>query len=426
MTKYVHTFILVGLLLITACSPHLLKEVQLPKPAKSTYAYAQVEPSIAIHPRDTNIMVAGSVLNDYYFSKDAGKSWSSYSIQSPYGVYGDPVLIFDTTGRIHYFHLANVRKSSRLDRIVCQSMDSVDGTFSSGTFPSPNGTKVQDKHWVCVNPTNNDMYMTWTQFDAYQSKDPADSSIIVFSKSTDQGLTWSEPMRISTWAGDCLDDDNTVEGAFPAVGPGGQIYVVWTGPKGLVFQESLDGGLTWLAEEKSIAKQVGGWTLDIPGIQRANGLPILKSDTKSGKLYLNWCDQRNGEDNTDIFLAISDDGGVSWGEPVKVNQDKGDAHQFFTWMTVDPSTGYLYFVYYDRRKLKGIETNVYSACSKDQGKTFSEIRVTEKPFTPNPKVFFGDYLNIASLNGCVRAIYPRMDNNKITLFLGLLREEMFK
>ena len=60
--------------------------------------------------------------------------------------------------------------------------------------------------------------MTWTQFDAYDSADPKDSSIIVFSKSSDDGNTWTSPRRISKFGGDCLDGDNTVEGAMPALG----------------------------------------------------------------------------------------------------------------------------------------------------------------------------------------------------------------
>ena len=41
------------------------------------------------------------------------------------------------------------------------------------------------------------------------------------------------------------DSDNTVEGAVPAVGPNGEVYIVWAGPLGLVFKKSTDGGLTF-------------------------------------------------------------------------------------------------------------------------------------------------------------------------------------
>ena len=38
--------------------------------------------------------------------------------------------------------------------------------------PEPNGTKVQDKHWIVIDPQTDEIYMTWTQFDAYDSADP--------------------------------------------------------------------------------------------------------------------------------------------------------------------------------------------------------------------------------------------------------------
>lgn len=395
--------------------------LDLPKDAK--YFSSQVEPSIAIHPKNQDIIAAGTVMDDYYLSKDGGKTWKSSTIKSKYGVNGDPVLVFDRKGQLYYFHLSNYSKGSYLDRIVCQPSKCSYKKFKNGSFPEPNGTKVQDKHWVAVDE-NNVLHMTWTQFDAYNSANPKDSSIIVYSQSKNQGKTWSKPLRISKYGGDCLDDDNTVEGAVPAIGPNGEIYVCWTGPRGLVFQKSLDHGKTWLKEEMFIDNQIGGWTLDIPGINRANGLPILKCDVSDGqfkgRLYLNWCDQRNGEDDTDVFMSYSDDQGSSWSTPVKVNQDESGNHQVFTWMAVDPSNGYLYFVYYDRRNYEGNETDVYISRSKDGGLTFVDERISDRLFTPNPDVFFGDYLNIDAVSGKIVAIWPRMDNDKISLQVTLI------
>ncbi len=403
------------------------KVVQIPLPKNSEYRYAQCEPSIAIHPKKPKIMIAGTILNGYYYSKNGGKRWKSKSLESPYGVYGDPVLVFDTIGRPYYFHLSSYTETSHLDRIICQSANKVCGQFNEGTFPKPNGTKVQDKHWIVVNPKTNDLYMTWTQFDVYNSADPKDSSIIVFSKSSDQGKTWSDPLRISKFGGDCLDDDGTVEGAVPAVGPNGELYVTWAGPKGLVMQKSLDGGITWLSEEVQLEKQWGGWTLEIPGMDRANGLPVLKCDLSNGPnrgtLYLNWCDQRNGENNTDVFIMKSTDEGATWSEAIKVNQDDSQKHQFYTWMDVDQSSGYIYFVYYDRRNHSDNQTDVYMSVSKDGGKTFTDTKLSKTPFTPSKDVFFGDYLNIAAVNGVIRPIWPRMDDDLITLWVALVNED---
>lgn len=417
---------LLGAAVFVGCSP--VKIVKLDCPEEAKYSSSQIEPSIAINPTNTNQMIAGSVLNDFYYSNDGGKSWSSESLHSKFGVWGDPVLMFDASNTAYYFHLASYKQTSHLDRIVCQKATiSEEGElraemFDEGTFTEPNGTKVQDKQWTVFNKATNEIYMTWTQFDAYDSDKEEDSTIIVFSKSADQGATWSTPKRISYFAGDCLDGDDTVEGAVPAVGPNGEIYVTWTGPKGLVFQKSLDGGETWLERERLIEKQFGGWALDIPGIYRANGLPILKCDLSNGAdrgtIYLNWCDQRNGESDTDVWLMKSTDGGETWQNPVRVNQDESKRHQFFTWMTLDRSTGYLYFVYYDRRNTLGTDTETYVSYSKDGGETFTDLKISKKAFTPDPDLFFGDYLNIDAVDGKIVAIWPELRKGAIELFVG--------
>ena len=403
------------------------KSVKLEPSSLMAMIYGQSEPSIAIDPKNPEIIAAGCILSEYYYSIDGGETWKSTKLKSKYGVWGDPVLMFDTTGRFYYFHLANYKKTSWIDRIVCQSAKTVDGKFNQGTFPKPNGTKAQDKHWTVLDPATNAIYMTWTQFDKYDSKDPKDRSIIVFSKSLDQGATWTDPIRISKFDGDCLDGDNTVEGAVPAVGPNGEIYITWTGPKGLVMQRSLDGGKTWLEEEQQLHVHHGGWDLEIPGMMRANGLPILVSDLSNGPnrgtLYLNWCDQKNGATDTDSWLSVSKDGGKTWSDPIKVNQDDSKRHQFFTWMTVDQSSGNLYFVYYDRRNYSDARTDVYVTMSADGGETFHDVKINDTPFIPNEKVFFGDYLNIAAVDGVIRPIWPRMDEGKVTLWVTLMSEE---
>jgi len=66
------------------------KNVQLPLPKKADYYYSQVEPSIYINPKNTDEIIAGSVMNDYYYSSDAGYTWTSKSIKSKWGVNGDP------------------------------------------------------------------------------------------------------------------------------------------------------------------------------------------------------------------------------------------------------------------------------------------------------------------------------------------------
>lgn len=383
------------------------------------------EPSIAIDPKNTNRLVAGANINNYYFSEDGGLTWQHGSLSSSlYGVWGDPVLLVDTSGNYYFFHLSWPASGNWIDRIVCQK--SIDGgqNWNVGTYMGLNGTKAQDKHWTAVNRNNNHIFSTWTQFDQYGSSYYLDSTLIFFSKSTDAGETWSPALRISEKGGNCVDSDLTVEGAVPCIGPDGEIFVSWAGPQGIVFDRSFDEGATWLDHDIFVNENPGGWDLTIPGLDRSNGMPVTCCDISTspyrGTIYINFADQRNGADDTDIWLVKSTDQGNTWSEPVRVNDDPAGKHQFLTWMTIDQVTGYLYFVFYDRRNYNDNNTDVFMAVSKDGGQTFNNFKVSESPFVPFSSAFFGDYNNITAHNNVVRPIWTRFDNGQASVWTAII------
>jgi hypothetical protein len=381
------------------------------------------EPAIIMDPKHPNVLIGASNIRNYYVSQDTGRTWTSHLLSSTNGVWGDPALTVDTSGAFYFFHLSNPASGNWIDRIVCQKSEDQGETWSDGSYTGLNGTKAQDKHWPVVDPANNMIYVSWTQFDSYGSTNPSDSSIILFSKSADAGLTWSDPVRINKLAGDCIDSDSTVEGAVPAVGPNGEVYVAWAGPKGLTFNKSLDEGEHWLDEERVISDIPGGWDYSIPGIFRANGLPVTVCDLSPGPhrgtIYINWSDQRNGIDDTDVWLTKSVDGGETWTPPIRVNDDPAGKQQFFTYMAVDQATGYLYFVFYDRRNYEDNSTDVYMAVSQDGGETFINRKISESPFIPMQGIFFGDYTNLTVYNGIVRPIWTRLNNGQLSIWTHL-------
>ena len=382
------------------------------------------EPTICINPKNTNQVVAGTNLNLYYYSTNAGLNWTKRTLTSSYSVWGDPAITVDTAGNFYYGHLTNPSGGYFIDRIVVQKSTNGGANWSNGSFAGYIPPKQQDKEWLCVDPRNNNIYMTWTQFDSYGSSSPADSSTILFSRSTDAGTSWSSALRINKKAGDCIDEDNTVEGAVPCTGPNGEIYVSWSGPLGIVLDKSTDGGLTWLADDKFVTAHPGGWDYAIPGIYRANGLPVTACDISDGpyrgNLYINWTDQRNGATDTDVWFIKSTDGGNTWSTVKRVNDDPAGKQQFFTWMTIDQSTGYLYFVFYDRRNYANSQTDVYMAKSTDGGETFLNFKISATPFTPSSSVFFGDYTNVTAANGKVRPIWARADNTAMSIYTAIV------
>ena len=389
------------------------------------------EVSIAINPKNTNQIVAGANINNAYWSNDGGITWSLQTIScSAYNVYGDPVLIWDTANACYFVHLSNPNPSvtpggTWVDRIVVQKSTDFGQNYNSCAATGKNGSKVQDKAWPVINPANNEMHVTWTQFDVYNSYVPTDSSIILYSKSADAGNTWSTPQRISAYAGDCIDSDNTVEGAVPAVGPAGQLYVSWAGPKGLVFQRSMDNGNTWLPAETIIGQIPGGWDYYIDGLYRCNGLPFTYCDLSpgphSGNIYINWSDQRNGVTDGDIWIVKSSDGGNTWSAPIRVNNDVPGKQQFMSAMTIDQVTGYVYVLFYDRRNYaSGANTDVYLAISKNGGSTFSNYKINSTTFAPNAAIFFGDYIGISAHNNVVRPIWMQMTGNSLSVYTALV------
>ncbi|MGB6120866.1 MAG: glycosyl hydrolase [Bacteroidota bacterium] len=386
------------------------------------------EVTIAINPTNPLEIAAGSNPRYTYRSTDGGESWSQGEL--PPGTWGDPSVIYDAGGMLYYAHLAYLPGGEFADRLIVHR--SADGglTWSDSSEAGHNPPlRVQDKEWIAADATDsqyrNSLYMAWTEFDQYDSANPSDSTRIFSVWSIDGGGSWSDPVRVSEQAGDCLDSDGTVEGAVPAIGPGGEIYLSWSGPLGIMFDRSTNGGVTF-GEDRFVTDQPGGWAFSIPGIFRCNGFPVTACDLSDspyrGTVYIVWSDQRNGMDNTDVFLTKSTDGGTTWSPRRKVNDDMTVSHQFFPWMTIDQATGILYFIFYDRRGTTGNATDVYMARSTDGGETFQNSRVSESSFTPSAQVFIGDYNNIAAADGRVYPIWTRMDNGDLSVWIALVAD----
>ena len=382
------------------------------------------EPSITMNLKNPDQLVAGANTKSFYHSVDGGLNWTRQTMTSNYRVAGDPCLVTDTSGFFYYLHLSNPTNGSWLDRIVCQKFDIETEDWIADTYMGLDGTKDQDKEWAVVDSATNTIYVTWTQFDEYGTSNPSKFSNIMFSKSTDAGMSWSDAIQINEISGDCIDSDNTTEGAVPAVGPDGEVYVAWSGPEGIVFDRSLDSGETWLENDIFIADQSGGWDYDIPGISRCNGLPVtccdLSYSPNRGTIYVNWTDQKNGEDDTDVWISKSTDGGDTWSEPIRVNNDPPGRQQFFSWMTIDGANGNIYIVFYDRRNYEDRNTDVYVARSTNGGETFENILISETPFYPSSNVFFGDYTNITAYNDQIRPIWTRLQNGQLSMWTAIM------
>lgn len=400
------------------------------------YNMAPNEPSIYINPANPANIVAGSNIWNHYFSTDTGRTWSWKRLTSSFGVYGDPVIYADNEGNFYFCHLAASKSKQYphwFDRIVIQKSTDGGNTFNNGTFAGLNRNKDQDKPWIISDNYSKDykgnIYVSWTEFDKYESAEPTDFSRIRFARSVNGASSFENAITVSDTTGDCLDDDQTLEGATAATGPNGEVYLAWAGHNNIYFDKSTDGGLSW-GNDKIVATQDDGWVLKFDQLFRSNGLPFLVADNSDSKyknrLYIIW-GEYSKEVKGEIKLVFSDNGGQTWSNEITVNSDsKGD--QFLPHVAVDQTDGSIYVVFYDRRNSQNnLATDVYIAMSTDGGNTFVNKRITDIPFfTPGKKVFFGDYNAISAHKGIVRPAWTAVVNDKIVVQTAMLSKNILQ
>ncbi len=363
------------------------------------------EPSISIHPIRSNYWEVGTNIDHRFSTFNAGKTWNFGTFSSKYGIYGDPVMHFVFNGELFTAHLSrnpNKTHPKWFDKIVVNRfyVNGNNDTFQESFPVGRNGDKVQDKPWLHSDKYSEyqgNVYVTWTEFDAYKSADTSHKSRIKFSKYTPESKTFSDAVVISVEEGDCEDGPNTMEGATSTTDLDGTVYVAWAGKEKIWFTRSWNQGEFWIKPE-IIAEQKGGWTFDYPNIYRVNALPFLKYDPTHQHLILCWGDQSEG--NHDIWIQTSETMGDTWNEKVKVNQSP-NSRCFFPNVAVDEITGNIYVAFYDQRHSSlGHFVDVYLTVLNSQGKFLYEQRITPHSYgMPGSDFFFGDYLDIDIKNG---------------------------
>jgi hypothetical protein len=408
------------------------------------------EVSVAINPAYPDHVVVTSLQswkprkyytnNHTYNSTDGGLTWKAVAAPNPdRRNQGDDSVTFGPDGTVYHCYLSALgyrdahplRAASGL--FVRRSLDGLAWEPPVAIVDHANTVEpMEDKPWVVVDgiegsPHRGNVYVAWTRFDKYDSPDPEHRSRIFFSRSRDGGKSFAPPVRISDKSGGALDDSNTLEGAVPAVGPKGEVYVAWAGPEGIQFDKSLDGGYSFGRDVK-VADQPGGWAYPAAGFHEHNGLPITGCDVSGGafrgSVYVCWADRRNGD--SDVFVAASRNGGGTWGEPVRVNNDppKNGKDQLFAWMAVDPVDGSVNVVFFDRRGTTGpadTRLTVTVARSVDGGHTFVNFPVKLEPFAVGVG-FMGDYTGIAALGGRVVAAFPHfVTRTELAVSVALFR-----
>ncbi len=406
-----------------------IKLADLPNDLESPFG-----PSITLNKKNPENIIAAIAPDKLMITKDGGLTWSETKIQSPLGLAGYPTLVSNHKGDEYLLHLTDPSGKGKsgdtwMNGIALQKTAD-DGATWKGSEPlGVNAPKIQYHPSASLAYKKQDIYVTWTQFDKYQSSDTSDHSNILLSVSDSDGKKWTKPVQINQVPGDCQWGDDTAMGASIAIDAKGKLFVAWSNRGTIYFDRSYDNARTWLNNDIVVTHQPEGWNLEIPGIGHSNGLPMLTIDNSlsrySSSMYLVWADQRNGKNDSDIWFMRTGNGGDNWTQVLRVNKDGAGKQQFLPSMTVDQVTGYIYIMYYDQRNSTGGETDVYLAYSADGGSTFNEAKVSESSFIPGPG-FSPEHNHIAAYKGIITPIWTRMDDGKLSIWTSIIRDADFQ
>ena len=376
------------------------------------------EPAIALNPVDPQQLVAAFQANaSAAYTRDAGHTWTLASGTAPtdYHRSGDVSVAYDERGRAFLCYIAFDKlgtenywghDATRNGIFVRRSLDGGKTWEKDAAtvlaHPTEPGIPFEDKPYIFADNTHSryagHLYIGWTEFSLTKS-------IILLSRSTDAGQTWSLPVEISTHEGLPRDDNGAVEGFSGTVGPDGTVYVVWSDISGIVLATSRDGGQTF-SPSRSVVK-TGPAYFAPQQVRRGNGFPQIAINPQTSQLFVSWSDYTNGD--IDVFAASSSDRGESWSVPVRVNNDPlhDGRDQFFQWLAVDSSDGSVNVIFCDRRSdPENRKYKMVLARSTDDMRSFTNYAWSTQASDPSD-VFIGDYMGLAAGRGKVFGVWTR-------------------
>jgi hypothetical protein len=389
--------------------------------------YTPQQPVIAINPKNPKNMVAVAMTDNLYHTMDGGQTWTKSKIQSKYGVSGDPMLVADNKGNFFLAHLANPsgedqEKNSGSNRIVVQKSVNGGKKWDGGVVVVSGSGKRYKQPRMSIHGKTGTVFLTWTQFE-----DGADcKSDIMYAQLKWGKGRWTKANKLNQYSGDCNNSKQAVESAKPTVSTEGRVYVAWSGHEKIYLDRSMDGGEYWISNDLVIVDQPDNWEINIPGLVKTNAYPVIKTDNSRGpfrgNLYLLWSDQVSGPDDTDIWMMKSGNGGDNWNRPIRVNEETPGKHQYFPWMSIDPATGIVYVLYFDRGAYDDNRSDVYLAYTSDGANNFKHLKISESPFGIDADKLFGDYTNLSAVNGTIAAIWTRMDAGKSSVWTCIMKD----
>ena len=233
----------------------------------------------------------------------------------------------------------------------------------------------------------------------------AEQTSILFTRSTDNGRSFSAPLTIS----------GSIAGFMPTitVGPEGNIHVVFADSGNrddfalpLDVVTSSNGGRSF-SRPQAIPNTLASFLIG-PQPASLDSYISVTTDLHDGSLYVAFPADRiitnsSGntstiEDNTDVFLSSSYDGGKTWHKAVRINNDPlSDADSHFQPQLVVAPNGTLYVSYLTLHSANSF-IDVYLTQSSDHGASFqSGQKITNVSWNPSNGIsgWAGDHQGLA-------------------------------
>lgn len=360
------------------------------------------EPSIAVDPTNPDKMAIGWRQFDnvnsnfrqagYGYTVDGGLNWTFPGKINPGVFRSDPVLDFDTAGNFYYNSL-----NSNNDVYTCKVYKSVNG---GALWDLGVNAKGGDKQWMAIDRSGGvgtgNVYSSWTSY--YSSCSPG-----FFTRSIDDGATFMN----------CITVSGEPYWGTMTVGPDGELYIAgsagWYGGIVVAKSTTAQNQTTSMSWDFSTLVDVDGYItgqVDINpvGILGQANIACDHSDGPGrGNVYVMASVERQSiNDPADVMFVKSTDGGVTWSDPIRINNDNDNSHyQWFATMSVAPN-GRIDIIWLDTRDAPAgsYQSALYYCYSDDQGETWSINKKLSGLFDPHvgwpQQEKIGDYYDMES------------------------------
>jgi hypothetical protein len=382
------------------------------------------EPSICVDRHNSNRMSIGwrqfdSVASNFReagfaYTTNGGTRWIAPGVLENNVFRSDPVLNSDAVGRFFYLSL--------LQNFFVDLWRSITGGQSwTNVGPADGG----DKQWFMIDNTNSSghgfQYQCW-------STDGNNFGGRQFTRSTDGGLTWMNPINVpNSPAWGTLDVDSA-----------GNLFIggvnLTTGRIWCVRSTNAKNGAVVPTFDQSTRVNVGGdivfaEPINPEGLVGQIFLAVDRSGTSTNdNVYVLASVQPSDFNNgSDVMFVRSTNGGSTFSAPRRINDDPVNHAKWHWFGTLSVArNGRIDVVWYDTRNApNNVSSQLFYSYSIDGGNTWSPNVAVSNPFNPfigyPNQSKMGDYITVVSDDSSANVAYAATFNGEEDVYYVRIR-----